>query len=76
MRPINQFIGKICFFHWGPDRGAVNPEMINAPMWLAKAKTMLVAHGFRRSKECGASGAIKPGGPEFPENANKGRDDR
>ena len=76
MRPINQFVGKICFFHWGPDRGAVNPEMINAPMWLAKAKNDVGRKRVQTIKRCGARGAIKPGSPEFPENANKGRDDR
>lgn len=63
MRPINQFVGKICFFHWGPDRGAVNPEMINAPMWLAKAKTMLVANGFRRSKDAARAGRSSRAAP-------------
>jgi hypothetical protein len=63
MRPINQFIAKICFFHWGPDRGAVNPEMINAPMWLAKAKTMLVANGFRRSKDAARAGRSSRAAP-------------
>ena len=63
MRPINQLVGKICFFQWGPDRGAVNPEMSNAPMWLAKAKTMLVANGFRRSKDAARAGRSSRAAP-------------
>src|SRR6478672_9360422 len=47
----------------GPDRGAVNPEMINAPMWLAKAKTMLVANGFRRSKDAARAGRSSRAAP-------------
>ena len=49
--PVNQFVG------------AVNPEMINAPLWLAKAKTMWVANELGRSKDAARAGRLSRTAP-------------